>query len=82
MSLFDLSKATFGSALSTINRSTSSTQSSRNMTQQASTSRENPSKQSVRKRDQLKSVAVGGLATGVGWLIGASPPPKVNREES
>jgi hypothetical protein len=25
----------------------------------------------MRKRDQLKNVAVGGLASGVGWLIGA-----------
>ncbi|POS86465.1 hypothetical protein EPUL_001322 [Erysiphe pulchra] len=31
----------------------------------------------VRKRDQLKNVAVGGLATGVGWLIGA-PLPREN----
>ncbi|RKF57156.1 Protein transport protein sec39 [Erysiphe neolycopersici] len=35
----------------------------------------------VRKRDQLKNVAVGGLATGVGWLIGA-PLPKENLNES
>ncbi|CZS93173.1 hypothetical protein WAI453_000871 [Rhynchosporium graminicola] len=27
----------------------------------------------MRKRDQLKNVAVGGLASGVGWLLGAPP---------
>lgn len=35
----------------------------------------------VRKRDQLKNVAVGGLATGVGWLIGA-PLPRENLNDS
>ncbi|EPQ66354.1 Bgt-1573 [Blumeria graminis f. sp. tritici] len=28
----------------------------------------------VRRRDQLKNAAVGGLASGVGWLIGAPSP--------
>ena len=27
----------------------------------------------VRKRDQLRNAAVGGLATGVGWILGAPP---------
>lgn len=27
----------------------------------------------VRKRDQLRNVAVGGLASGVGWILGAQP---------
>jgi hypothetical protein len=29
--------------------------------------------QAMRKRDQLKNVATGALASGVGWLIGATP---------
>lgn len=29
--------------------------------------------QAVRKRDQLKNAATGALASGVGWLIGATP---------
>jgi hypothetical protein len=32
-------------------------------------------KAGMRKRDQLKNVAVGGLASGVGWLIGAPATP-------
>ena len=27
----------------------------------------------IRKRDQLRNAAVGGLATGVGWILGAQP---------
>jgi hypothetical protein len=29
----------------------------------------------VRKRDQLRNAAVGTLASGIGWMIGAQPPP-------
>ena len=29
-----------------------------------------------RRRDQLKNAAVGTVAAGVGWLIGANPPPQ------
>jgi hypothetical protein len=32
-------------------------------------------RQAMRKRDQLKNVATGALASGVGWLIGATPNP-------
>lgn len=35
----------------------------------------------VRKRDQLRNVAVGGLASGVGWLIGAPPVRNSSEEE-
>lgn len=34
----------------------------------------------VRKRDQLRSAAVGTLAGGIGWLIGAPVPPQ-NRDQ-
>jgi hypothetical protein len=37
------------------------------------------SQKPTRKRDQLKNAAVGGLATGVGWLLGA--PPVRDEEE-
>jgi hypothetical protein len=33
----------------------------------------------VRKRDQLKNAAVGTVASGIGWLIGA--PPVVSRQD-
>lgn len=29
----------------------------------------------VRKRDQLREAAMGTLVSGVGWLVGAQPPP-------
>lgn len=29
----------------------------------------------VRKRDQLRDAAMGTLVSGVGWLVGAQPPP-------
>jgi protein transport protein SEC39 len=37
-------------------------------------------KNTIRKRDQLKNAAVGGLASGIGWLINA-PPPRNNEDE-
>ncbi|KAF4635035.1 hypothetical protein G7Y89_g3069 [Cudoniella acicularis] len=37
-------------------------------------------KPSMRKRDQLKNAAVGGLASGIGWLINA-PAVNTNQEE-
>ncbi|KAL2263487.1 hypothetical protein VTK26DRAFT_6603 [Humicola hyalothermophila] len=30
----------------------------------------------VRKRDQLREAAMGTLVSGVGWLVGAQPPPQ------
>jgi len=34
----------------------------------------------VRKRDQLREAAMGTLVSGVGWLVGAPPPPAASRE--
>jgi len=34
----------------------------------------------VRKRDQLREAAVGTLVSGVGWLVGATPPPREQRD--
>lgn len=80
MSLFDLSRSTFGSAISTIKKTAPATA---GMIRAPIVSPGSPVGEapgplatagaSVRKRDQLKNAAVGGLATGVGWLIGATP---------
>jgi hypothetical protein len=35
----------------------------------------------MRKRDQLKNAAVGGLASGIGWLINAPPVAHQSNEE-
>lgn len=35
----------------------------------------------VRKRDQLREAAMGTLTSGVGWLIGAQPPPAQGNAE-
>jgi len=81
MTLFDLSRATFGSAISTIKKNTPMTTSSSPLVSPGSPvigpegfSTTAP----MRKRDQLKNAAVGGLATGVGWLIGANPNPQTH----
>lgn len=84
MSLFELSRATLGSALSTMQKNTPSGKShSPNVTPGSpvgevvdplSHSTGSLGSAPVRKRDQLRNVAVGGLASGVGWLIGAPAP--------
>ncbi|KAK9419768.1 putative Sec39 domain-containing protein [Seiridium unicorne] len=71
MSLFDLSRATMARAqrnlpaLSSLQRSE---QQAKEMTPEES--EDHPR---ARKRDQLREAAVGTLASGVGWLIGAQP---------
>ncbi|KAI5854520.1 secretory pathway Sec39 [Durotheca rogersii] len=74
MSLFDLSRASMAraqrnlTALSSLQRSGNARSSeARDEADDGS----NPSR--VRKRDQLRDAAVGTLASGVGWLIGAQP---------
>lgn len=81
MSLFELSRATLGSAISTIKKnapagnpqSPDSTPRSTLGDELDPLAHNNGSVGSapVRKRDQMKNLAVGGLASGVGWLIGA-----------
>jgi len=72
MSLFDLSRASISraqrnfSALSSLQRSEQS-----RVTE--SEGGESGGQQRTRKRDQLREAAVGTLASGVGWLIGAQP---------
>ncbi|KAK0106554.1 hypothetical protein ONS96_004176 [Cadophora gregata f. sp. sojae] len=94
MSLFDLSRASMAraqsgfSALSMVRGSNSSRQEkprpdSRGSAELSRVSTPDSAglKAPMRKRDQLKNVAVGGLASGVGWLLGA-PPVNHNEEES
>jgi hypothetical protein len=79
MSLFDLSRASMAraqrnfSALSSLQRSEHSRSSDAEggLNEAAGQPR-------ARKRDQLREAAVGTLASGVGWLIGAQPA--VDRE--
>jgi len=91
MSLFDLSRASMAraqsgfSALSMVRGSNSTRQEkprpeSRGSAElsRVSTPDSASLKAPMRKRDQLKNVAVGGLASGVGWLLGAPP---VNHSE-
>ncbi|KAH9223989.1 Sec39 domain-containing protein [Leptodontidium sp. 2 PMI_412] len=91
LSLFDLSRASMAraqsgfSALSMVRGSNSTRQEkplsdSRGSTElsRVSTPDSVSLKAPMRKRDQLKNVAVGGLASGVGWLLGAPP---VNHSE-
>ncbi|EHK96475.1 putative protein transport protein sec39 [Glarea lozoyensis 74030] len=80
MSLFDLSRASMAraqngfSALSMLRGSTATSPTSGTESRgslDGSRDETGTPKTGMRKRDQLKSVAVGGLASGVGWLIGA-----------
>lgn len=80
MSLFDLSRGAVARAqsglgsLSMLNRTRSAD------TQQVGSSTEtsNSGTPRERKRDQLRNAAVGTVAAGVGWLIGAPAPNTTN----
>ncbi|KAI0396190.1 secretory pathway Sec39 [Xylariaceae sp. FL0594] len=73
MSLFDLSRASISraqrnlAALSSLQRS----EQSRVVTDSGDGQQQQQHR--ARKRDQLREAAVGTLASGVGWLIGAQP---------
>ncbi|KAI1097053.1 secretory pathway Sec39 [Rostrohypoxylon terebratum] len=74
MSLFDLSRASMAraqrnlTALSSLQRSGNA-----RSDETYDESGDGSGQQKVRKRDQLREAAVGTLASGVGWLIGAQP---------
>ncbi len=90
MSLFDLSRASMAraqsgfSALSMLRGNNTTQQKARPMSMESteasrvSTPDSSTHKAPMRKRDQLKNAAVGGLASGIGWLINAPP---VNRND-
>ncbi|KAI1391295.1 secretory pathway Sec39 [Hypoxylon trugodes] len=74
MSLFDLSRASITRAQRNLT-ALSSLQRSENARSDENSSQggDGSNHQRVRKRDQLREAAVGTLASGVGWLIGAQP---------
>jgi hypothetical protein len=79
MSLFDLSRASMARAQTGLSALTS-VQTKLGNLKVNSTEGDNQvydyaaaQAQAVRKRDQLKNAATGALASGVGWLIGATP---------
>jgi hypothetical protein len=93
MSLFDLSRASMAraqngfSTLSMLKGNHTTTQEkARNVSRESTDSRgsnldsstHSTHKVPIRKRDQLKNAAVGGLASGIGWLINAPP---INRSD-
>lgn len=76
MSLFDLSRASMLSAqrnLTSLSNFNLTTQSRPSDAGEQSGGEAGGDQQRLRKRDQLRDVAVGGLTAGVGWLIGAQP---------
>ncbi|KAI0898133.1 secretory pathway Sec39 [Annulohypoxylon nitens] len=74
MSLFDLSRASMARAQRNLT-ALSSLQRSGNvrLDETHDEAGDGSGQQRVRKRDQLREAAVGTLASGVGWLIGAQP---------
>ncbi|KAI1876555.1 hypothetical protein JX265_004081 [Neoarthrinium moseri] len=70
MSLFDLSRASMARAQRNFS-ALSSLQRSEQVKDDDEEEIDNQAR--VRKRDQLREAAVGTLASGVGWLIGAQP---------
>lgn len=82
MSLFDLSRASmqraqngFASLAMAKSSQTQHVESSqqRRSAEITRTSTPDSTTAPVRKRDQLRNAAVGGLASGVGWILGAQP---------
>ncbi|CAG8959235.1 hypothetical protein HYFRA_00012593 [Hymenoscyphus fraxineus] len=83
MSLFDLSRASMARAqtgFSALSRLRGSTESERPQSRELSDSPGQP-KVGTRKRDQVKNLAVGGLASGIGWLINAPAPQMEDHDE-
>ncbi|KAI1631346.1 secretory pathway protein Sec39 [Biscogniauxia mediterranea] len=81
MSLFDLSRASMAraqrnfSALSSLQRSENA-----RSDEAHGELDDSQGQQRIRKRDQLRDAAVGTLASGVGWLIGAQPADRLAKE--
>ncbi|OTA52066.1 secretory pathway Sec39 [Hypoxylon sp. EC38] len=74
MSLFDLSRASMARAQRNLTALSSLQRSENARSDEArDESGDRSGQQRVRKRDQLREAAVGTLASGVGWLIGAQP---------
>ncbi|KAI1771795.1 secretory pathway Sec39 [Hypoxylon cercidicola] len=74
MSLFDLSRASMARAQRNLTALSSLQRSENARSDEARGEADYDSSQPrTRKRDQLRDAAVGTLASGVGWLIGAQP---------
>jgi hypothetical protein len=87
MSLFDLSRASMARAQSGFSALASLQNKMGNLSvetlgESGLDSESSAARQAMRKRDQLKNVATGALASGVGWLIGATPNPSNSRSEN
>ncbi|KAI1288647.1 Sec39 domain-containing protein [Xylaria venustula] len=82
MSLFDLSRASMARAQHNLSALTSLQRSGQSRAADAEGGLDEASGQPrVRKRDQLREAAVGTLASGVGWLIGAQPVDRGQERE-
>ncbi|KAI0865594.1 Sec39 domain-containing protein [Xylaria cubensis] len=82
MSLFDLSRASMARAQHNFSALSSLQRSGQSRASNADESADDASGQPrVRKRDQLREAAVGTLASGVGWLIGAQPVDRGQERE-
>ncbi|KAI0491254.1 Sec39 domain-containing protein [Xylaria cf. heliscus] len=82
MSLFDLSRASMARAQYNLSALSSLQRSGQSRSSDAEGSVDEASgQQRVRKRDQLREAAVGTLASGVGWLIGAQPVDRGQERE-
>ncbi len=82
MSLFDLSRASMARAQHNFSALSSLQRSGQSRTNDAEAGLdEAPGQPRVRKRDQLREAAVGTLASGVGWLIGAQPVDRGQERE-
>ncbi|KAI0433389.1 Sec39 domain-containing protein [Xylaria sp. FL1042] len=82
MSLFDLSRASMARAQKNLSALSSLQRSGQSRADDADGDvDEAPGQPRVRKRDQLREAAVGTLASGVGWLIGAQPVDRGQERE-
>lgn len=82
MSLFDLSRASMARAQLNLSALSSLQRSGQSRTGDAEGGLGGaPGEPRVRKRDQLREAAVGTLASGVGWLIGAQPVDRSQERE-
>lgn len=84
MSLFDLSRASMRSAqrnFTSLSNFNLTTQSRPSDAGEMSGGEAGGEQQKLRKRDQLRDAAVGGLTAGVGWLIGAQPTHRGQEDE-
>ncbi|KAF2971257.1 hypothetical protein GQX73_g2326 [Xylaria multiplex] len=82
MSLFDLSRASMARAQRNFSALSSLQRSGQSRADDTEGGSDEASRQPrARKRDQLREAAVGTLASGVGWLIGAQPVDRGQERE-